>query len=139
MTTFNSVLKNFSDLTPYELYDILQLRSEIFVVEQRCIFQDLDNKDKVCHHLMLSNEKLLGYARIVPPGISYAEMSIGRVVVDISKRRTGFGKVLMEAAIEAIGTTIIVEGYLRGRSNRKHCSRILEGIRQVFKTDIAIC
>src|SRR6187402_1600428 len=59
--------KAFDALTPGELYAILQLRSEVFVVEQNCVFQDMDNKDALCHHLMCwEKEKLMAYARIVP-------------------------------------------------------------------------
>src|SRR5580658_5960145 len=66
----NWVYKHFSELTTEELYAILRLRSEVFVVEQNCVFLDMDNKDFVCHHVMGWKEKeLLGYSRIVPPGI----------------------------------------------------------------------
>lgn len=96
------LIKPFDKLTPFELYDILKLRSEVFVVEQNCIFLDMDDKDLHCHHLMIRNaDTLVAYARLVPPGISYPEMSIGRVVSSPAARRTGEGKKLMQAAIEA--------------------------------------
>jgi ElaA protein len=102
------ICKKFDDLSPYELYAILQLRNEVFVVEQNCVYQDADNKDKHSFHLMgwskglppEQNEKLVGYTRIVPPGIAYALPSIGRVVTSPSVRRTGIGKELMQKSIE---------------------------------------
>jgi ElaA protein len=96
-------LKKFSDLTPYELYDALRLRSEVFVVEQNCVFLDQDNIDQQCFHLSgYEQERLVAYCRIVPPGISYKEASIGRVVTSSSIRKNGIGKELMLEAIEAI-------------------------------------
>lgn len=97
------VLKKFDDLTPAELYAILRLRSEVFVVEQNCVFLDMDNKDQACYHLMVwQNEKLAGYTRLVPQGISYDLPSIGRVVTSSFVRKTGAGKLLMEKSIEEI-------------------------------------
>jgi len=73
----------------------------VFVVEQNCVYQDADNKDLYCHHLMLfENKQLVAYARLVPPGISYDEMSIGRVVSSKDVRGRGAGKLLMNLAIE---------------------------------------
>ena len=95
-------LKPFDDLTPAELYAVLQLRNEIFVVEQNCVFQDADNKDQYCHHLMgWVNNKLIAYTRIVPPGIAYKECSIGRVVVSATMRGKGIAQVLMQKSIAA--------------------------------------
>lgn len=97
------VLKKFNDLTPDELYAILRLRSEVFVVEQNCVFLDMDNKDQLCCHLMAwQHEKLVGYTRLVPPGISYELPSIGRVVSSPSVRDTGTGKLIMLKSIEEI-------------------------------------
>ncbi|HKZ66044.1 MAG TPA: GNAT family N-acetyltransferase [Chitinophagaceae bacterium] len=96
-------LKKFDSLTPHELYAILRLRTEVFVVEQTCIFQDMDNKDQVSYHLMgWENNALMGYTRLVPPGVSYEESSIGRVVTSPAARGTGIGKLLMEKSIEEI-------------------------------------
>ena len=79
----------------------MRLRNAVFIVEQQCIYQDADNKDIYCHHLMLyQNKELIAYARLVPPGISYNEMSIGRVVSAKDVRRTGAGKQLMALAVE---------------------------------------
>ncbi len=97
------VFKTFGNLTPDELYAILQLRNEVFVVEQNCVFQDADNKDQPSHHLMSwEGNKLLAYTRIVPAGISYAEPSIGRVVVLPAARKRHLGKTLMQKSIEML-------------------------------------
>jgi len=95
--------KKFEDLTPHELYAIMQLRNLVFVVEQNCVFQDADDKDIYCYHLMCTKDhKLVAYARIVPPGISYVETSIGRVVTSPSERKKGIGNILMQKALETI-------------------------------------
>jgi ElaA protein len=98
----NWSFKKFDNLTPNELYSVLQLRNEVFVVEQNCVFQDADNKDQDSHHLMgWDNEMLVAYARIVPLGIAYDSFpSIGRVVTSPKLRRSGLGKILMQQSIE---------------------------------------
>ena len=98
-----AVTKPFAELTPVELYRILRLRNEIFVVEQNCVFQDADNKDQACHHLMLYHlDELVAYARLVPPGVAYPEMSIGRIVTSTGVRGTGAGKRLMQHAVAQV-------------------------------------
>jgi ElaA protein len=97
------ILKQFDDLTPKELYKILQLRNEVFIVEQNCPYQDCDNKDLLAWHLMgMQKDQLLAYSRLLAPGISYSESSIGRVVSSPSTRKTGMGKKLMLESIEQI-------------------------------------
>jgi ElaA protein len=100
----NWSFKKFDILTSSELYSALQLRNEVFVVEQNCVFQDADNKDQDSHHLMgWDNEMLVAYSRIVPPGIAYDSFpSIGRVVTSPKMRRTGVGKILMHQSIEEL-------------------------------------
>lgn len=94
------VIKKFNELSPIELYAILRLRSEVFVVEQNCVFLDMDNKDQSSYHLMgWNNDVLIAYTRIVPPGISYEQPSIGRVVTSPAARGGGTGKLLMEESI----------------------------------------
>ena len=94
-------VKSFSELSNMELYELLRLRSEVFVVEQNCVFLDQDNKDQKCHHLMLwEGGEMVGYTRLVPAGLSYQEMAIGRVVTSPAARGKGYGKVLMEKSIE---------------------------------------
>lgn len=90
----------FDSLTPLQLYTIIQLRNAVFVVEQNCVFQDADGRDPYCYHLMIwHNTELAAYARLVPPGVAYEYMSIGRVISSGSKRRMGAGKLLMKEAI----------------------------------------
>jgi ElaA protein len=97
------MLKKFDDLTPKELYSILQLRNEVFIVEQNCAYQDLDNKDLKSWHLMgMKKDKLVAYSRLLAPGISYSESSIGRIVSSPSARKTGMGKKLMHESIDQI-------------------------------------
>ena len=97
------VLKTFDSLTLQELYAILRLRTEVFVIEQNCVFQDMDNKDQQCCHLMgWKDGQLIAYTRLVPPGVSYKEPSIGRVVTSPVARGNGTGKLLMEKSIEEI-------------------------------------
>lgn len=92
--------KPFAELSPYELYAIIRLRNEVFVVEQNCVFQDADNKDQPAHHLMLwDNEHLVAYARLLEPGTAYKEMSIGRIISSPAYRGTGAGKLLVNKAI----------------------------------------
>jgi ElaA protein len=94
-------LSKFESLTSSALYGILRLRSEVFVVEQQCIFLDLDNLDQQAYHLEGKvNDELVASARILPPGIPYHEPSIGRVVASPAWRRKGAGMALMQKAIE---------------------------------------
>jgi ElaA protein len=93
--------QHFNDLSQHELYAMLQLRSEVFVVEQNCVFLDMDDKDQHCWHVCgWHDEKLVAYTRLVPPGIAYNLASIGRVVTSPSVRRTGIGRSLMKFSIE---------------------------------------
>jgi ElaA protein len=95
------VCKPFATLTAAELYEALKLRSEVFVVEQNCVYLDLDDKDQDSFHLFgWQDDNLLAYARILPPGLAYEEASIGRVVSSPSSRKTGAGRALMNKAIE---------------------------------------
>jgi ElaA protein len=96
----NWICRHFNNLSPSQLYLILQLRNEVFVVEQHCIFQDADNKDQSSMHLMGWREnKLVAYTRIVPPGLPYKEPSIGRVVTSPPERNKGTGRELMNKSI----------------------------------------
>lgn len=102
MASINWVYKSFFELTNLELYAILQLRNDVFVLEQACLYQDADGKDKNCYHLSAIDEEknLIAYCRILPPGLSYTEASIGRVLTAGTQRKMGMGKELMERAIE---------------------------------------
>lgn len=108
-------LKKFEELTNIELYKILQLRTQVFVVEQNCVFQDMDDKDQLSWHLCAwHNNELAAYTRLLPPGLSYAESSIGRVVTSQNARGKKAGKELMrhsiDAAYELFGKTNIKIG-----------------------------
>lgn len=94
----------FSDLTNVEVYKILQLRNEVFIVEQNCVYPDCDDKDYKAYHLCAwQNNQLVAYTRLLPPGISYPDKaSIGRVLTAASVRRQNLGKELMERSIKEI-------------------------------------
>ncbi len=95
------ICKTFEELTVHELHRIFQLRSEVFVVEQNCVYLDVDGKDIACHHLCAwQHDQLVAYCRIVPPGISHDESSIGRVLTHPAHRKDGYGKQLMQKAIK---------------------------------------
>ena len=97
-------IKAFYELSLDELYALLKLRSEVFVVEQNCVFLDQDDKDQKCYHLLLyADQDLVGYSRLVPSGLSYTEMAIGRVITAASVRGQGLGKILMELSIGYCG------------------------------------
>ena len=92
--------KTFSELTTTELYGILQLRSEVFVVEQDCVYQDVDDKDqKALHVFGLKNGKIIAYTRIFKPGDYFSKASIGRVVVKKNERKYKYGHVILKASI----------------------------------------
>ncbi|QGW27261.1 GNAT family N-acetyltransferase [Phnomibacter ginsenosidimutans] len=96
--------KTFDALTAAEVYALLKLRSEVFVVEQNCVFLDMDDKDQMCHHLLGYKGNLLAaYTRIVPMGVSYPDYpSIGRVITSPQARGEGLGKILMEESIQRL-------------------------------------
>jgi ElaA protein len=94
---------HFAELTPHEVYDLMQLRASVFVLEQQCLYQDMDNQDHYAHHLLGTQDGiLLACARLFAPGQRCEEASIGRVATAMACRRTGAGKRLMEEAIEAV-------------------------------------
>ena len=95
--------KSFDQLTTAELYDLLQLRSEIFVVEQECVYQDVDGKDqKALHILGVKNDKIVAYARAFKAGDYMAQACIGRVLVKEGERQHGCGYDIMNASIKAV-------------------------------------
>ncbi len=101
MITLNWTCKTFDKLTPFELYDMLRLRSEVFVVEQNCVFLDMDNKDPIAYHLLGYNgNDLVASTRLLDKNTVYKLMSIGRVVTSPKYRGTGAGKALMEESIK---------------------------------------
>jgi ElaA protein len=93
----------FDDLRVAELYEVLRLRSEVFVVEQQCIFEDMDGTDpKAMHLLGVRHGELQAYARCFAPGVKFAEASIGRVATRKNQRGSGLGHALIDQAISAI-------------------------------------
>ena len=96
-------VREFDELTNEELYQLLRLRSEVFVVEQKCNFMDMDNKDQKCRHLLgWKDGDLLAYSRIVPPGVSYEFPSIGRIVVSGKGRGLGLGVELLNVSMAQV-------------------------------------
>lgn len=114
-------IKRFNELSIVELYELLRLRSEVFVVEQNCVYQDIDGKDeKAIHVLGYSNGILVAYSRLFAPGYYFDNASIGRVIVKADFRDKKFGHDLMKKAIETIenefntlAITISAQQYLK--------------------------
>lgn len=95
---------HFDALTPAELYAITQARIAVFIVEQTCPYQDADGADPQCHHLWTLAEggDVAAYLRIVPPGVKYAEPSLGRILTTSAGRGTGLGRALVIEGIRRI-------------------------------------
>ena len=97
------IVKGFNELTTHELYSLLQLRSQVFVVEQDCVYQDIDNKDQNALHVLgYKNKNLVAYTRVFKPGDYFNEASIGRVVVKQTERKHKYGYDIIDASIKAI-------------------------------------
>jgi ElaA protein len=97
--------KAFADLTVSELYAVLRLRQQVFVVEQRCAYLDADGLDSHSWHALARNSagELDATARILPAGLAFQEVSIGRVVSATQSRRLGLGKRVFASAVEQVG------------------------------------
>lgn len=96
-------IKYFKELSIDELYEILQLRAEIFVVEQDCVYQDIDGKDqKALHVFGIKNDKVVAYTRCFNKNNYFDEASIGRVLVKMEERKYGYGHEIMKHSINAI-------------------------------------
>ena len=114
-------IKRFNELSTAELYQLLHLRSEVFVVEQNCVYQDIDGKDeKALHVLGYYNGELAAYSRLFDKGYYFEEASIGRVVVNLKYRNKKFGHDLIHVSIAAIkesfnqtAITISAQEYLK--------------------------
>jgi ElaA protein len=114
-------IKRFNELSSAELYEVLQLRSEVFVVEQNCVYQDIDGKDeKALHVLGYYQNELTAYSRLFDAGKYFEEASIGRVIVRQKSRKFNFGHELMRVSIAAIeenfnqtAITISAQEYLK--------------------------
>lgn len=94
-------IKEFSQLSARELFEVYKLRGQVFVVEQNCAYQDVDDKDLGAIHILFYNKQvLIGYSRILPSFAAYQEPSIGRVVLAKEFRGKGFGKILMKQSLQ---------------------------------------
>lgn len=97
------ICKKFNELTLEELYEILKLRSEVFVVEQNCIYNDIDGKDLTSSHIMIKeNGKIKAYLRALQTGVSYEDASLGRVLVSPDARGKGYAKAIVIKGVEYI-------------------------------------
>ena len=93
-------VKHFSQLSAEELFEIYRLRVSVFIVEQRCPYQDVDDEDRTAYHLWLRDENgIAAYARLLPPGVTFPTAAIGRVIA--VRRRCGLGTRIVDAAINA--------------------------------------
>src|SRR5690606_34790745 len=127
-------IKEFEELSNFELYQILQLRINVFVLEQECLYPECDNKDLKGKHLMgYLNNQLVAYARLLPPGVSYPDASIGRVVVHPQCRHLKLGNALMSKAIAQVredfpneDIRISAQAYLQGFYERVGFERVSE-------------
>ena len=118
----------FGDLTPHQLYELLQLRTDVFVMEQACAFQDMDGNDHLAVHLLGTaveastvvgqGAPLIAYARLFPAGVKFAEASIGRVITRDTVRGTGLGHVLIREAIASVGALWGVQPIRIGAQSR---------------------
>ena len=93
------VVKRYDELTADELYEILKIRCAVFIVEQNCPYQDIDDKDKGAYHVYLKDEKsMLAYLRVLDRGVSFNEVSVGRVIS--MERLKGYGRMVLEEGIK---------------------------------------
>lgn len=97
------VIKKFEDFSVEELYQVLKIRSQVFVVEQNCVYQDLDGNDQKAIHIFgKKNNEIVAYSRIFKSGNYFEKASIGRVVVSKNERALGYGHDIVKASITAI-------------------------------------
>lgn len=96
---------SFLELDTDQLYAILKVRQEVFVIEQKCFYLDTDGVDQVSYHVIGRNEKggIIAYARLIPAGVSYTEVSMGRVLVVKQARGKGLGRELTRRCLEEVG------------------------------------
>lgn len=98
-------IRSFSELTTSQLYEILQIRAAVFIVEQDCVYQDIDGKDqKALHMLGYDTGVLVAYTRIFKAGDYLPKASIGRVLVHMDHRKKAFGREIMQASIQAVNS-----------------------------------
>jgi ElaA protein len=103
-THFRTELTSFDRLSSFFLHKVLKLRQDVFILEQNCLYPDIDGHDSACQHLLITPENdpqvLAGYSRIVPPGLFFKEASIGRIVVDENWRGNQTGRFLVEESMQ---------------------------------------
>lgn len=100
-------IKTFDELTTGELYEVLKKREEVFIVEQKCPYPDCDGKDLLSYHMLYKDdEKLVGYLRIIPKGISYDEISLGRILIAPDYREHKLGSKMVSKALEFVETVL---------------------------------
>lgn len=112
-------IKEFSELSAGELYEILKLRNSVFIVEQNCAYQDIDDLDKSAYHMWFEDgDGIAAYVRLLPPGLRFDDPAIGRVIS--ARRRTGLGTKIMLEALSAVqrvfgadSVTIEAQAYAR--------------------------
>jgi ElaA protein len=98
---FQLVIKPFAELSNLEVYHMIRIREEVFILEQNCVYVDCDNNDPLCDHLLVyEGDILVGTLRILPKGVKYEHVSIGRVVVVKEARKKGLASSMMEKALE---------------------------------------
>ncbi|NVK03369.1 MAG: GNAT family N-acetyltransferase [Flavobacteriia bacterium] len=103
MSHTNLVIKDWDSLSKEELYAILRIRQEVFVVEQHCPYLDLDDHDQSSYHLIMTDDEgIIAYTRLLPPGQIYKEPSIGRVITAERARRKGIGREAMDASMKFV-------------------------------------
>ena len=119
---FQIISKQFEEMSNHEIYEVLRLRAEVFVVEQKCVYQDLDRLDECSVHLMglLANE-LVSYLRITPPGTRFKEASFGRVVTAKAFREKGYSSKLLSNGFQ------LVDSLYQSKSVRISAQVYLEG------------
>lgn len=98
-----TLYSSFDAISSNTLYNILKVRQNVFIIEQNCIYEDIDNLDRECEHLVLADgDAIAAYARIVPRGVKYKEASIGRIVVNPNYRGRGLGKKTVQKSLEIL-------------------------------------
>jgi ElaA protein len=98
-----TLYSSFDAIPSNILYNVLKMRQDVFIIEQNCIYEDIDNLDRVCEHLVLAaGDSIAAYARIVPAGVKYQEVSIGRIVVNPDYRGRGLGKNTVQKSLEIL-------------------------------------
>ena len=129
----NFIWHDFGSISKEELYDVLNLRQKVFIIEQDCFYEDLDYSDQDANHLLLyKDNKLIGYSRVFAPGIKYNTASIGRIVIDFKYRGLGIGKEITIKSIEFIkknypNSDITISAQLRLRKFYRNIGFVEEG------------